>query len=275
VPGHKKIIIHAGFHRCASTAVQDMLRDYRASIEALGTTVLLREDLEGWLSGRQLRLLYRCERGSLVSALRLKLAQRMLARLPTDRVVISEELLLGLMPGVRDAGFYPHFSNFLTAVKALAKSFDVELRFIARRQDRFLESVYAFRVPRGLRASFPDYVASIGLEKVSWLGLLRQVEEAGLQGCCRFGVLESAPAAARGQWAMDFLGLGDVATGQEIRLSGNRRRSEAELLDMLGAHKQVGFTDEERAAFLTQHAADNAAFLAHPMVDAPADVWND
>jgi hypothetical protein len=275
VAARQQIIIHAGFHRCASTAVQDMLRARRAAIEATGTALLLREDLEGWLTGRQLRLLYRHQDDSLVSSLRLKLVASMLKRIRADRIVISEELLLGLMPGVRDTGFYPHFGNFLSAVKALSRSFDIELRFIARRQDRFLESAYAFRVPRGTRLSFPDFVAPIGLENASWMRLLRQVEEAGLASACRFGVLESMPRAKRGRWAMNFLGLDELAPGEEIRLSGNRRLTETELIDILGTPKQVRFTDAERAAFLERLTADNAAFLAHPMVNAPADAWRD
>ncbi|WP_068304417.1 hypothetical protein [Kordiimonas lacus] len=275
VAGRQQIIIHAGFHRCASTAVQDMLRARRTAIEATGTALLLREDLQGWLTGRQLRLLYRHQDDSLVSSLRLKLVASMLQRIRADRIVISEELLLGLMPGVRDPGFYPHFGNFMRAMKRLAKSFDVDLRLVARRPDRFLESAYAFRVRQGLREAFPDYVARIGEQDVSWLRLVREVERAGLTANTRFTCLESWPKERAGHAVLEFLGLDTVAGDTPIKLSGNPSWSADRLQATLEAPLQVAFTDVERTAFLSRLTADNAAFLAHPMVNAPADAWRD
>lgn len=270
----KKITIHAGFHRCASTATQDLLRRHRAEIEASGGALLLREDLSGWLTGRQLRLLYRHRRGSLLCKARLALVRRMLAGVKADRIFISEELLLGLMPGVRDQGFYPHFGNFLLAVKDLSRSFDVALRFVVRRQDHFLESAYAFRVPRGLRKSLPDYVATIGPGNVSWFRLLTAIEDAGLGDQCRFMPLEGLKRGD-GSAMLRFLGV-DGPINEKRRFGrGNPRRGADELRRLLGGDTQVAFTDEDRAALLALHQDGNRAFLKHAMVHADPAVWDD
>ncbi len=273
VAGRQQIIIHAGFHRCASTAVQDLLRDRRAAITASGTALLLREDLEGWLTGRQLRLLYRHEGGSMLSALRFSLAKSMLKRTGARRVLISEENLIGMMPGVTDTRFYPHFRAFLKAVKVLTRDFDVSLRFVVRRPDRYLESAYAFRVMRGLRMAFPEFVAAAGEGAADWSKLALEVEAAGLAGVTRFACLEAWGQENPGAAALAFLGHADAAEG-DLKFSGNPSRTSAELQAVVGEGLEVGFTDAGRQAFLNRHAGAMEAFIASPMVGADARLWD-
>jgi|GEM_PF-1713659 len=272
VAERQHIIIHAGFHRCASTAVQDLLRARRPVIEASGTALLLREDLEGWLAGRQLRLLYRHKAGSLPSAVRFALAKSMLRRTGAARVLISEENLIGMMPGVAETRFYPHFRAFLKAVKLLSQDFDISLRFITRRPDRFLESAYAFRVVRGLRMPFPAFLEAVGQDAADWSRLAAEVEAAGLLGLTRFACLEAWGQENPGAAALAFLGHADAADG-DLKFSGNRRRTADELQAVVGEGVEVGFTDAGRQAFLNRHADAMKAFLVSPMVDAAADPW--
>ncbi|NVJ98059.1 MAG: hypothetical protein HWE25_07900 [Alphaproteobacteria bacterium] len=271
----KTVIIHAGFHRCASTATQDLIRQQRAAIETTGTTIMLREDLAGWLSGRQLRLLYRYRPEGLTSRLRLWLVKRMLRKTRANRVLISEELLLGLMPGVRERGFYPNFGNFLSAMHALSDEFDIQLRFIVRRPDRFLESAYAFRVPRGLLGDFQSYLGTIGPDAGRWLPLLRQVEQCGLGRQTRFGVLEDLLGRDAGPAIMDFIGMADAATDTARLPRGNRRPHSSEIQALVGEGTQTGFSESQRAGFLASLEQDNDVFLCHPCVDATSDIWRD
>lgn len=268
----KKLIIHAGFHRCASTTVQDLLRRNRSAIEASGGALLLRENLAGLLTGRQLRLLYRHAGGNTASRVRLALVSRMFRRMKADRILVSEELLLGLMPGVvPGTGFYPGFTPFLKAMSVLSEQFDIHLRFIARRPDRFLESAYAFRVARGLRCSFPDFVASIGADNVRWLPLVQAAEKAGLAGQTRIGVLEALPPS--GDAVLQFLGLSDISDDCRTFPKGNKSPDNARLKGLLGPNAVTGFTNEERAAFLAAGKKDNDAFLTHSIVDVAPGVW--
>lgn len=267
----KQIIIHAGLHRCASTAIQDMLRANQQAIEAAGFALLTRPQLEGPLFGRQLRLLYRHAPGSWTAKARLALVRGGLDRIAADKILISEENLAGVMPGVLDNRFYPHWNAFLAAVKALSLDFDVRLKLVVRRQDRYLESAYAFRVVRGLRQSFPEFLASIGPEHISWLSLSRAIEAAGLADLTNMSPMESWPPDDPGMWAAHFLELGGIITPAHSRLGGNQRPAVKKLQALIGT--QVTFTDEERAAFLAMHADDNVAFLNHPMVQAAPSVW--
>jgi len=217
----KKVIIHAGLHRCASTAVQSLLRRNREAIEATGTRLLLREDMMSGFFGLSLRLLYRHRQYLPQAQARLLRARTGLRATRADTVLISEENLIGMMPGLFSHRFYPHLPHFISALALLSRTVEIHPRFIVRRQDRFLESVYAFRVFRGYTLSFPDFLASTGARSLSWFMLVRQLERYGLDKSARLVPLEAWPQAGAAAHAMAFLDHGHVPIAASERLSGN------------------------------------------------------
>jgi hypothetical protein len=96
------------------------------------------------------------------------------------QLVISEENLLGLMPGHRAArGVYASHRLALRALQLAAHASELHVRWIVRRQDRFLESVYAFRVSRGATEGFESFAARIG-PGLRWAGIARAFASSGL-----------------------------------------------------------------------------------------------
>lgn len=217
----KKIIVHAGLHRCASTAIQSLLERCRADIEGAGTRLLLRKDLMPGFFGQSVRLLYRHRQYLPQAQVRLARARAGLKATRLDTTLISEENLIGMMPGLFSHRFYPSLPYFIRALALLSRSVDIHPRFVVRRQDRFLESVYAFRVFRGYTLSFADFLASTGARSLSWFTLVRQLERYGLDRTARLVPLEAWPKEQAPALAMAFLDHGHIPLSDGERLSGN------------------------------------------------------
>jgi hypothetical protein len=144
-----------GAHRAGSSTIQGILVRHRERLLAAGVTAWTRKDLVASPTRRQLLALPRAAARGLVAAWPI-------SRAPTDSVVVSEENLLGKMPGHRGAGFYREHVRAIRGLGALGRVFDLGLRFVVRRQDRFLVSVWSFRVSRGSTEDLPSFVARLG-----------------------------------------------------------------------------------------------------------------
>ncbi|MFC3052626.1 hypothetical protein [Kordiimonas pumila] len=166
----KKIIIHMGLHRTASTMLQTQLKAVKKPLKVLATELLLREDMEA-NPAFDMRRWHRG--GFLGSRLMSGLVSRessfahSVNSLPGWRIIISDENLVGTMPGIKaglggGSKFYPQYAKFVAGLKRLDKYAKVYPRLVVRRQDGLLESIYAFRVARGLTLDFPDFVKSFG-----------------------------------------------------------------------------------------------------------------
>jgi len=169
-----KIIVHMGLHRTATTTVQARLRTARAELAAAGTALILREDMK---QNRKLDMRKWHKKSLLGKVRKVRKSVQSFAlaveRLKADTVIVSEENLIGTMPGVKGggvkkSGFYPHYSTFIQSLQQLDTYEEVYPRLVLRRQDHFLESVYAFRVARGLTIDFPEFINSFGDCDFSW-----------------------------------------------------------------------------------------------------------
>jgi hypothetical protein len=72
-------------------------------------------------------------------------------------MVISEESALGDMPSNESPAPYPCVSGAAAAFRWLSRFFELRVCWIVRRQDTWLESMYAFRVSRGLGLDFQQF----------------------------------------------------------------------------------------------------------------------
>jgi hypothetical protein len=168
----KRVVFHVGVHRAGSSTIQGILERRREELARRGTAALVREDLtRGRLIGRLLAM----HRGALNGIP----AVWPIRRLPGSGVVVSEENLLGTMPGHRSDGLYPGHARAIRGLRLLGRAFDVRVRWIVRRQDRFIESVYAFRVSRGATVDFHSFVARSG-GHLRWLPVARALAASGL-----------------------------------------------------------------------------------------------
>lgn len=238
----KKLILHLGAHRCGSTAIQNLLGGKRAELERLGVGLILRRDMK---DGRfDIRRLHRFNSFNPFWHWRLKGLAEQIIRLPHQTILVSEENLIGTMPGVLDAGFYPYFGSMIKGLSALqrllSRHCSIHPRIVVRRQDRFIESVYAFRVSRGLDVSFDAFLKQIQADQLSWAAMLNDIERVIPGVDSKFAVLEAWPRHEGAQKVLEFLSLPDVLGEKPQRLIGNAR-FDAERLRVLLAANQAGF----------------------------------
>lgn len=121
-------------------------------------------------------------------------------------LVISDENLLGPMPGSAPGVPYPGHPRLLRTLRGLDALADVSLRVVLRRQDRWLESLYAFRVGRGMTLGFDDFLAGFRGIPLSWLPLVRSLQRAR-PGSVRVGLLEGLFATGTEAAVARFLEL--------------------------------------------------------------------
>lgn len=186
-----KITIHIGAHRCASTAIQNLLIENRRSLKNQGVDLLLRGNIGKKEHTQVLTLLKKFS----FYNLRIKWLLRRFAKAFTgaDHLVISEENILGTMAGVKENNLYPNSANVFKGLKYLRDIMGADMRLVlmTRPQDRLIESIYHFRVTRGEQASFKDFVTRLDLDSFHWDRIIANAEAVGLGGCLHVGSVES------------------------------------------------------------------------------------
>lgn len=261
----KKIILHLGAHRCGSTAIQTMLSRQRAALLNNGVSVCLREDM---MRGEyDLRRLHRYKSLNPFSAMKLRQLAAQIDKQPNDTLVMSDENIMGTMPGVLDNRFYPFFPLLVNGMvklqNQLGNDYSLCPRLLVRRQDQYIESVYAFRVPRGLTLDFDEFLARIDRKSLSWLRVATLLQQTSAILSPRVDVLEGWPKETAAQNAADFLSLPALGGAMPRRLSGNIRRSKGELRLILALN---------RAAISLDHAEKSGVLNDQSGSDAQMDI---
>ena len=193
----QRIIIHLGAHRCGSTTIQRALKSNRARLAADGIAVFTRREL---VDDPLLERLLRLHRRPL-EACPVAFA---LCRMPERTVVLSDENILGLMPGIDGSAPYHRSGRALTGIGLLARLFDCSLRWVVRRQDRFIESAYAFRVLRGATDDLEGFSKRFG-GQLHWSPIAQVI--ARRQSDSRIALFEGLLPGSNAKRILEFLGL--------------------------------------------------------------------
>ncbi|WP_020401391.1 hypothetical protein [Kordiimonas gwangyangensis] len=262
----KKLIVHMGAHRCASSATQAFLRRNCAE-NVRDVRIVLRSDLLARTDGFAMTGFYRNRPWHPAYWRDMASTRAAIKACPQDMIVVSEENLMGLMPGHEGAGFYPGFANLCRALAKLRSVAEVLPRLVVRRQDRLLESIYGFRVAFGLRQDFADYIRPFLGQDLSWYKMAQALDAAGLAGQSRIDVLEAWPREGTTEHLMDFLCVPNLQLGGGGLRMGNSRFSE-EALELMLAMNRTGTgvdVDWRRKVLfpaLRQGAAPTVQFVA-------------
>ncbi len=227
----KKLVLHLGAHRCGSTAIQSLLRREHNALGGEGIGVFLRADMAA--GGFDLRRLHRFRRANPVWRAKLQKTARALEAMQQQTVLVSEENIMGTMPAVRSNRFYPHFSNLVQSLVKLAElsrePLTIAPRLVVCRQDHYLESVYAFRVSRGLTLGFDEFIKTATRTRISWLRLAKAFDGAPSSVLPSIAVLEAWPKPTAAAQALAFLIGDNTIELSQSRLTGNTRQSSADL----------------------------------------------
>ena len=216
-----------------------MLDAQRGALSKVGVAVVLRSDMERGVM--DMRRLHRFNRYNPVSMIKVRQLSSQIKRSADRTIVISEENIMGTMPGVLSPDFYPYFPRLVEGMTALAGKITPEWslcpRLVVRRQDHYIESVYAFRVSRGLKLGFNDFLMTIDIASLSWLSLLKQL--VAIDGLCdvKITALEAWAGTSARTDAANFLALPSMNVGVSERLRGNRRYGENMLAAMLACNR--------------------------------------
>jgi len=184
------LTLHIGAHRCASTAIQHLLKANKDSLTQQGISLLYRSQLDQPGPIRALPRLYAKRWFDPFARARLSRLGREL--LDIGNAIISEENLCGMMPGQSDYTFYTGKRRLFKAISVLKRDDRLQFRLVlmARRQDRFVESLYAFRVRRGEARSFSEFAGHFKPARMDWNRFVMKAEAHGLSKDLHIGTIE-------------------------------------------------------------------------------------
>jgi len=205
-------------HRCASTTMQNLLRVNRPVLAERGIGVVLRADMKtdkrldmrAWHRRAKANPRSWGAAGGFISAVE---------QMPYGHVIVSEESLLSTMPAVRARSFYPYMEKFIGRIQALKEHFDLRLRFVVRRQDRFVNSVYAFRLGVGLAEDFDTFLTSFPEGCFNWCKITNALDRQGLADISHVAVMDDWQGRVLNRELADLVGL--ETEGLTLRSRGN------------------------------------------------------
>lgn len=170
-----EVVFHIGAHKCATSSVQQGLASYAERTPGLAYLPPTRpsERTEGREPNPQLKALIRLagrDDGPSVGAVVEGLVRLIEAEAGCERIVISDEYMLGPMPGL-GWRFYPRAAALREALDGVARRFKVSVFLQSREPAAFLKSCHRFRVRFGLTLGYDAFLDRFALDTLSWTAL--------------------------------------------------------------------------------------------------------
>lgn len=242
----KKLIVHMGVHRAGSTALQSYLKASKTALDQTDTKLLVRENMKGVAFKGNFTKLKNMSQSSLIRKYLEKQIVAELHKIPNRQILISEENLIGGMPVMRSGSKlpYPKLENFLQSLSNWQQDFEILPRVIVRRQDRWIESLYAFQIYRGLAARFSEFTAYFSKINLDWNVLLDSLQQHGLLENSSIAPLQCFSGKSCGEWVPDFLALNPAAF--EDKDVGTNERMLVRDLKVFWALNKIGWAKGRR-----------------------------
>ncbi len=205
----KKLIIHMGVHRSGSTSLQSYLKASASALEEADIKLLTRDELKGVVFKGYLTRLKHISPNSLLRTYIQNHVETTLNKVSCSNIIMTEENLIGGMPVMRSGVGtpYPKANLFLRSLNHWRHDFDIYPRFIVRRQDRWIESLYAFQVYRGLGARFSEFVSYFSRLNMDWGVLIDDLDHFKLIDKSIIMPLQTCSGRAYEDWVPKFLGI--------------------------------------------------------------------
>jgi hypothetical protein len=282
------IVLHLGAHRTGSTMLQTIL-DANAALLAEAGVRVLTPPRPGKRDGITVRDTVKAVRRSTwlpLAGLRDRVARRAGAGLraliggTAERLVISDEMLLGRAYGRDGTGLYPQVAGVLAAFRLALDAPVAEVHLTVRAYDSFLVSVYAMRaLYAGRQPAFDTLRPRLLALDRGWPLVVDDIAAAFPEARLHLGTVEHTPLARR------LVGLVGAEAAASLRYDPGARSNVAPSLaaieaartrrlrhaeaDALVARLAGGpafdpLTAAEKASLRARYTADLAAMRAHP-----------
>lgn len=180
----KKIYLHIGAHKSASTTIQVNARASKSFLKSeYGISSLLPEDISGTkfaehfqgITGREHVLGVEEYHKSLQSA-KLCMAE-MIESCTTEDVFISWEGMLGHCGLDLYGGIYTHSKLVAESLGEIFQVYQTKVIMLIRKQDTFIESCYLQQIKEGRFLSFDEFTNGIDVAKISWIDVVNDLAE--------------------------------------------------------------------------------------------------
>ena len=166
-----EVVFHIGAHKCATSSVQQGLAAYAARLDHLGYVPPARAAAisEGVEPDPALKALVRFvargdgpDEAAVADGL-----SRMIETKGKPRVVVSDEYMLGPMPGM-SWRFYPRAEALRGVIERMSRRFETSVFLQSRETAAYLKSCHRFRVRFGLALGYDAFLDRFELESISW-----------------------------------------------------------------------------------------------------------
>lgn len=174
-----EVVFHIGAHKCATTSVQRGLAAHAARDASLAYVPPARPQSpnDEAIAEPALKSLIRLvgreaapwpERQHVIDGL----CRMIEAKAGARRVIISDEYMLGPMPGL-GWRFYPRADELRAVLDGVAERFPTSVFLQSRESASFLLSCWRFRVRFGMTVGYEEFLERFDLGSVSWARLGR------------------------------------------------------------------------------------------------------
>jgi len=179
----KKIFVHIGAHKSASTTLQRNFLLNKEKLLQQGLSFITPSTIATSPLGKHFRVL---AKGQLeeknkyqrsLQAARDSLAA--IASSPADRehnLLLSWEGFLGHSSLDRYKGIYANMDRIGESLAYIFQDYSYHLLLLIRRQDDFIESCYLQQIKERRHITFSDFLASIDFKNTSWLNITKDLQ---------------------------------------------------------------------------------------------------
>ncbi len=170
----RRVILHCGAQKTASTSLQHYLGDHLALLHQQGIGFPPRYQSKGRLDSLH-RILVRSRHPD-TRAKAIASAGRRLNELfepeGINTLLISNESMLGEPVRPSSKQFYPMAKDSASALQEIFQGCEVHLRFVIRDLPSLLSSYYVQYVRRGGQCTFADFLRFLDINTISWMAAI-------------------------------------------------------------------------------------------------------
>ena len=179
----KKLYLHIGAHKAASTTIQkNLIENRELLLERDGVRFLSRHDLSNSSFIEHFKNLSR-RKGLQESEYRKSLEVARSSIVETvnefneEEIFISWEGIFGHSALDIYEGIYTHVERVAESLVYIADKIDIKVLLIVRRQDEFIESCYLQQVKERRTITFDEFTDKININNISWYEITKVLDK--------------------------------------------------------------------------------------------------